>query len=101
MYKAKNKINGNFYACKATRKKNLHNMDEFKNNLVILKELDHPNVLKIYDVYENDQWVFVIQELCEGGELFFYITQTKELSEEDAALIMRQAIGACQYCHKV
>jgi calcium-dependent protein kinase len=45
-------------------------------------------------VYENDLWIFLVQDLCEGGELFFYITQRKHLTENEAALIMKQAFSA-------
>ena len=49
-------------------------MVTFKNEIEIMKSLDHPNIIKLFEVYENDDWIFFVQELCKGGELFFYIT---------------------------
>lgn len=38
--------------------------------LDILREMDHPNVIKLYDAYENDEIIFLVMELLTGGELF-------------------------------
>jgi serine/threonine protein kinase len=50
-----------------------------------MKELDHPNIVKLHEVYENKDWIFFVQELCDGNELFYYITQKKFLTENEAA----------------
>lgn len=55
----------------------------------ILKTLDHPNIIKLYETWETERICFLITELCEGGELFFYITKNKYITEEKAACIMR------------
>jgi calcium-dependent protein kinase len=40
---------------------------------MILKELDHPNILKIYEFFQNNDYYFIVTEYCLGGELFDYI----------------------------
>ena len=40
----------------------------------ICKDLDHPNILKIYEFYESEKYYFVVSEICSGGELFDEIT---------------------------
>lgn len=51
--------------------------------------MDHPNVINIVEVYEDTRNFYIVTELCEGGELFDFIIETKSLSEPLAANIMR------------
>ena len=46
-----------------------------RNELTILKQLDHPNIVKVFEFYEDDDNIYIIEELCKGGELFDYIIQ--------------------------
>lgn len=73
--------------------------DEIKKEIDILKKLDHQNIMKIYEFYENDEEFALVTELCEGGELFDTILAKKYLEEVDAAIIMFQLFGAIAYCH--
>lgn len=41
----------------------------------ILKELDHPNIIKIYDFFEDEKRYYVVVDICSGGELFDHIVQ--------------------------
>ena len=50
------------------------------NEIEILKELDHPNILKIFEYYTTNDSIYIISELCEGGELFDKITEEKYFS---------------------
>ncbi len=42
----------------------------FKYEINILKELDHPNIIKLFEIFEDDKKYYLITELCKGGELF-------------------------------
>ena len=42
----------------------------FKYEINILKKLDHPNIIKLYEIFEDKNRYYLIQELCKGGELF-------------------------------
>lgn len=44
--------------------------ESFKYEIGILKKLDHPNILKLYEVFQDDKRYFIVTELCKGGELF-------------------------------
>jgi len=48
---------------------------------------NHPNIIKIFEIYESDEWLYFVQELCEGGEVFQYILENESLSESVAAEI--------------
>jgi len=66
----------------------------------ILKNLDHPNIIKVYEFYQSEKYVYIINELCTGGELFDKIVDVKFFSENVASNIMRQLLSAVAYCHE-
>lgn len=45
-------------------------MEKFMMEISILQQLDHPNVLKLYEYFEDEKYVYLVTELCKGGELF-------------------------------
>ena len=65
----------------------------------ILKELDHPNIVKIFEYYEDKQNYYIVTEICRGGELFDEIVERGKFSESDAAIVTRQVVGCINYCH--
>jgi calcium-dependent protein kinase len=72
----------------------------FINELTALKTLDHPNIIKLYEVFECENAIYLVQELCDGGELFDYIANKRSLSEQEASMIFQQMVGSIIYCHK-
>lgn len=78
---------------KATPKEDLERM------VRIMKPLDHPNIVKLYDVYEDHLHTHVVLELCEGGELLQRILVDSYFTERQAARVMRQVFAAVAYLH--
>lgn len=97
VYKAKEKATGAMRAIKQVLNDVIKNFDGFMNEVAALKKLDHPNIIKLYEVYEDKNCVFLVQEFCEGGELFDYITEKEHLDEKDAARIFHQITSAILY----
>ena len=50
-------------------------LKRFMNEIEILKKLDHPNVLKLYEFYEDKKRFYLVLELCSGGELYDTLTE--------------------------
>ena len=71
-----------------------------KYEIDILKNLDHPNILRLYETFEDSNSIYLVTELCEGGELFDEIMARNRFEEKDAAPIMKQLLSAINYCHK-
>jgi len=75
-----------------------------KNQLMeevrLLSNLDHPNIVKIYELIEDDKNFYIVSELLTGGELFDRILQLDHFTEQAAACIMYQVLSAVAYCHK-
>lgn len=62
-------------AVKALSKKKLGKMiDKLKQEVIYLKKLDSPNIVKYYETYEDDDYVYLVMEYCPGGELFDLIS---------------------------
>ena len=78
----------------------------FKNEREILKELDHPNILKILDIKENTKYYFLVKEYCNGGSLKDclekYIEEyDKPFSQEIIQYIIKQLIEVIKYLHNL
>ena len=56
-------------------------LSSFKNEAGIMKEMDHPNIIKIYEMFEDEKKYYLVQELCKGGELFDEIVKQERFSE--------------------
>ena len=66
----------------------------------ILSKLDHPNILKVYELFEDTRRYYMVTEACEKGELFDYLIQSKRLTEHVTAHIMYQLFSAVCFCHE-
>jgi serine/threonine protein kinase len=66
-----------------------------------LKLLHHPHIVKVYDVLETVDAIYIVMEYAVGGELFDYIVAHKRLKEKEARAFFRQVLSAVDYCHKV
>ncbi len=69
------------------------------NEINILKTLDHPNIIKVFEYYNTKKKLYIINELCSGGELFDKIQKEKYFTENVAAHIMKQIFSAVHFCH--
>ncbi|KAL4500065.1 hypothetical protein ABPG73_011173 [Tetrahymena malaccensis] len=74
--------------------------DRLKQEVEILKQLDHPNIIKIYEFYQDQKYFYIVTELCTGGELFDKIIEERSFDERKTAETMRQILHAVNYCHK-
>ncbi|KAM7535043.1 hypothetical protein Aperf_G00000100933 [Anoplocephala perfoliata] len=66
---------------------------------ILRKVAGHPNIITLYDVFEEDAYVFLVFEICKGGELFDYLTKMVTLSEKRTRIIMRQMLDALNFIH--
>ena len=64
----------------------------------ILKTLDHPNVIKLYEVYDDERAIYLVMELCSGGELYDYVNSA-QYTERQACNIFHSMVKAINYCH--
>jgi len=96
----------NWYAIKSIRKAKVSKIEVLKREIEILKEVKHPHIIELVEVFEDERYLHLITELCTGGELFDRIiakTQSAEghFSEHDAAVLVHNILDAISYCHDV
>ena len=69
-----------------------------RTEIEILKICQHPNIIRLYDIFENVDYIYIIMEYCPGGDLFSYLEKRKfQISEERAAIIMNKMCEAVFY----
>ena len=103
IYVVQNKKDFKLYCCKEILKSKIADLAKFKNEINILSKVDHPNIIRLYEIFEDDRYISLIMELCQGGELFQKINELAEkdesFSEKEAVKIFKQLMLAICYCH--
>ena len=66
----------------------------------IMRNLDHPNIVKLIDFSESRQYYYIVLELCPGGELFHQIVRLTYFSEELSRHVIVQVAEAIEYLHE-
>ena|SRR5258706_15581032 len=78
-------------------------METLKQEIVYLRRLDSPNIVKYYETYENEDYVYIVMEYCHGIDLFDMISKRSEnhktFKEKDAAMIMQKIFKAVSHVH--
>ena len=99
VYEAKNTIFQNTVALKVINKDPNGELDEqeIRNEINILKKLNHPNIVKIYEFYISKTHYYIVTEFCKEGELFSYIKN--KYSENQLAVLFYQVFSGLWYLH--
>eukprot|EP00747_Dinoflagellata_sp_TGD_P021618 gnl/TRDRNA2_/TRDRNA2_128598_c0_seq1.p1 gnl/TRDRNA2_/TRDRNA2_128598_c0~~gnl/TRDRNA2_/TRDRNA2_128598_c0_seq1.p1 ORF type:complete len:733 (-),score=130.00 gnl/TRDRNA2_/TRDRNA2_128598_c0_seq1:65-2263(-) len=71
-----------------------------QTEIEIMKMVDHPNILGLHEIFEDDQYMHFVLEICTGGQLLNRVESAGFLSEKEAAIMMRQILRAVAYLHK-
>ena len=99
IYRVKNKQSGDIRAMKQIMKSKIPNIEKFQNEIKILAMVDHPNIVRLFEVIEDDKYFNLFQELCTGGELLKKM-HTTQMKEKQIAKIFNQIMSAIAYCHE-
>ena len=104
VYKVQNKFTDTICAMKVIKKTMTNTPEDEKeilNEINILRTMDHPGVLKIFEFYSCRENYSIVTELCPGGELFQQIIDKGPFNEKYSSFIMYQLFSAVNYCHKM
>jgi len=93
---------GRNFALKVVKKKGMDakELDSLKQEVQILMNLNHANIVKLYEVFDTSKKMYMVMDLLIGGELFDRIVQKGSFSEAEAASLIRQVTSALIYMHK-
>lgn len=64
-----------------------------------MRELNHPNIIRLFEVYEGKDHIHLVLEYLRGGEIFSKLLEKGTYSEADAAKLMRKLMEAVNFCH--
>jgi len=98
--KATNKSTNAVRAVKSISKAQMKNLERFKQEIAIMKMMDHPNIIKLFETFEDHRNIYLIMELSLGGELFDRIIDAGHFTEVQAAVLMQQIFRAIYYMHE-
>ncbi|CAD8166345.1 unnamed protein product [Paramecium octaurelia] len=91
-----------YVAVKILEKRKIETDADFirvQREIAILRKVEHPNVIKLYEILESDTNLYLVMEYAKGGELFDYIVKKNQLSELAATKFFIQLIDAVEYLH--
>jgi calcium-dependent protein kinase len=97
----KNKSTGVVRAVKAISTKETKNLARFQQEIDIMKTMDHPNICKLFESFQDNRNVYLVLELCTGGELFDRIIECGHFTEVQAAIVMQHMFRAIYYMHEM
>ena len=91
VHKWMNKINNSIWAVKIINKSNLtkHKLTEIEKEVEIIRDLDHPNIVKIYESFEDHKNFYIITEFIRGGELLNELVRRGSFTEKDWAWVIK------------
>ena len=101
----KHQRTGVMRACKSITLKNKGQARLVETEVELMKQLNHPNILRLYEVYyEQDTTIYLVTELCNGGSLFDRLVYhsrnlKRPMSERQSARYIQQCLQALSYCH--
>lgn len=88
---------------KIFKKKKMNDEDKVavETEIEILKQIDHPNIVKLHEVYEDDDYWCLVIELMQGGDLLEYLLENKCFKEVEVRNATYLLIDAIRYCHQI
>ena len=96
-----NRESGDKFAVKVVTKAKMNKEDlmALKDEISILKRLTHPHIIRLYDVFEDSSYYYLVTEMMRGGELFDRIVAKTFYNEKDARDVCKILFEALGYCH--
>ena len=76
---------------------NKYNLKNIQSEIDIMKKVEHPNIVRLHDVYQTNNNMYIVTEFCEDGDLHSHLKKKKRLSEEQASPFLRDILAGFQY----
>lgn len=98
--KTRHKSSSKVHAVKQISKRNIEG-EEWKGEIQVFKELDHPNICKVHDTWEDAMNIYMVMEFCGGGQLTgLGGAREDKVNESTVAVLVRQMVGAVSHLHQ-
>lgn len=102
VFVVKHKVTKKKFACKKIAKAGMNQakIDNLRKEVNIMAMLDHPNIIKLVDAFEDRKYLVIISELCSGGELYDHLISAETYTQQVAANVFKQMVKAVNFCHQ-
>ena len=104
VFLAFSRVNGQKLALKCIEKKKMYTIgkpDLLAREVSLTKKANHPNVIKLHEIFETDETLYLVLEYAAGGELFDKIVEETRFPEPVAKIYFMQALYAVEYLHSI
>ena len=100
--RVQNRKTGEIAAAKIIDKKNVtSDTERLAIEMEVLRKVNHPNIIKLEDIFETDDFLYIVTEIVTGGELFDRIVSKGSYTERDAANLVKKVIEGLEYIHEM
>jgi len=86
-------------AVKRITKKDVGEEEFLRNEVAVMKKMDHPNIPKLFEIFEDEKHLYLVMELCEGGDLLDKLLESSHMAEPQAGIVARTLLAATNYMH--
>jgi len=93
------KSSGQSRAVKAVSRSDADDVDKWRREVTIMSKLDHPFIIKLFEIFETQHETLLVLELCRGGELLDRLQEDEQFTEREAAIVFKQVMSAVNYLH--
>uniref|UniRef100_A0A8P4GHU5 MAP/microtubule affinity-regulating kinase 3 n=1 Tax=Dicentrarchus labrax TaxID=13489 RepID=A0A8P4GHU5_DICLA len=99
---ARHTLTGREVAIKIIDKTQLNptSLQKLFREVSVMKILNHPNIVKLFEVIETEKTLYLVMEYASGGEVFDYLVAHGRMKEKEARAKFRQIVSAVEYCHQ-
>ena len=74
-------------------------MSSIIKEIHLLRKINNPNIIKLYEVYENELYIHLVLEWLKGGDLLNHLMEKGAYTEKDASMLIKLVLEALEYCH--
>ena len=102
VYLGKSTESGESVAVKVIDKKiflNAYNLKNIQSEIDIMKMVKHDNIVKLHDIYQTTNNMYIITEFCQDGDLYRYLERKHKLSENEAKKYLKHIMKGAKYLH--
>merc|ERR1712008_627169 len=86
-------------ACKKIYKRDELDFSRLQQEVAIMKVLDHPNIVRLYETFEDEKHLYLVMEFCEGGDVLDRLLTHGPMQEVNASVIVRTLLMTLNYLH--
>ena len=79
---------------------NAYNVKNIQSEIDIMKKVSHDNIVKLYDIYQTANNMYIVTEFCQNGDLFKLLQKRKRIPEKEAKEYLKNIMNGAKYLHK-